>query len=157
MIPLDSFDVDLLMHLQRDGKTSTQELAEKSNLSASPCWRRVRKMEDTGLIKTYVAILDPKALGLFACAYIHVSLIDHSEATREKFDSLVQSQEEITECSAITGEHDFVLKVFAENPEALEIFIMRQILGSNLVRASKTDFVLRQTKTTTALPLGHRR
>lgn len=151
---IDPYDAQILRILQRDGKIGLQELAKQVNLSTSPCWRRVRKLEQAGVIDRYVAVLNSKLLKLQAVAYVHVSLVDHSEAAIAKFEQFVQVQEQIVECASITGDHDFVLKVYAHDPEALEFFILRKILGLGVVRASKTDFVLRQTKASTALPLS---
>lgn len=153
MDPIDSFDKALLSALQRDGKASTQDLAGKAGLSASPCWRRIRRLEEAGVIERYAAVLNPREVGLHALAYVHVSLIDHTEATIEKFNRFVQLADQIIECCSITGESDFVLKVAAPDPEGLEEFIMRGILGTGAVRASMTNFILRQTKSGMSLPL----
>ena len=146
-------DKKLLHILQQDGKTNTQSLAEQTGMSPSPCWRRVRKLEDAGVIDRYVALLAPKNLGLNARAYVHVSLLDHAEESIEAFECFVQDEPQIVECCAITGADDYLLKVIAADPEGLERFIMRKILRLGVVRSSTTHFVLRQKKYTTALPL----
>jgi DNA-binding Lrp family transcriptional regulator len=150
---LDKFDKQLLSELQRDGKASARDLAEKTNLSVSPCWRRIRRLEESGVIEKYVAILNRKQLGLNAMAYLHVSLMDHTTQTIEKFDRLVQSEDQVIECSSITGENDFVLTLVAKDPEDLEAFIMHKILAPGIVRSSLTNFVLRNTKSNTFLPV----
>ena len=152
-VPLDDFDKRLLRQLQRDARVTTQELADHAGLSASPGWRRVKRMEETGLIRKHVAMLDPKLLGLHAVAYVHVSLQDHAEATMARFDAFVQRQDQVVECASITGADDYMLKVYARDPEDLEAFIMRKLLALGIVRSSTTNFVLRQTKYTTELPL----
>ncbi|NUB44657.1 Lrp/AsnC family transcriptional regulator [Fertoebacter nigrum] len=151
--PLDDADKRLLRQLQRDARISTQDLADRAGLSASPAWRRVKRMEDAGLIRKHVAMLDPKRLGLSAVAYVHVSLLDHSEPTMARFDDFVQHQDQVVECASITGSDDYLLKVYARDPEDLERFIMRKLLALGIVRSSTTNFVLRQTKYTTELPL----
>lgn len=151
--PLDDTDKRLLRQLQRDSRISTQDLADRAGLSASPAWRRVKRMEDAGLIRKHVAMLDPKRLGLSAVAYVHVSLLDHSETTMARFDDFVQRQDQVVECASITGSDDYLLKVYARDPEDLERFIMRKLLALGIVRSSTTNFVLRQTKYTTELPL----
>ncbi len=153
MQPPDESDKRLLALLQRDSRLSTQELASQAGLSASPAWRRVRRLEQDGFIRHYVAMLDPRLLGLHAVAYVHVSLLDHAEATISRFDAFVQAEEQVVECASITGSNDYVLKVYARDPEHLEFFIMRRLLALGVVRSSTTNFVLRQTKYTTALPL----
>lgn len=154
MSGLDSQDRKILEILQKDGKISMQNLAEQAQMSASPCWRRVQKLEKNGPIEGYVALLNPRQLGLHALAYIHVSLLDHSEDSINNFNRFVQEEAQIVECSSITGADDYLLKVVARDPEGLEQFIMKRILGQGVVRASTTHFVLRQTKYSTALPVG---
>ena len=154
MPKLSDQDRQILNILQEDGKVSTQDLAERCGMSTSPCWRRVRKLEEAGLIKGYVALLSTRALGLKTRAYVHVSLIDHTETSIRIFDEFVASHDEIVECCSITGSDDYLLKVVATDPEALEQFIMKSILGLGIVRSSTTHFVLRQKKYSTALPLG---
>lgn len=150
---LDNIDKTILSMLQKDARLSTKDLAAAVNMSVSPCWRRIKRMEEAGLIKDYVAVLDRKQLGLRAMAYVHVSLMDHTPASMEAFNRLVQTDDEITECSAITGDNDYVLKIVATDPEDLERYLMQRILGSGLVRSSNTNFVLRSTKSGGALPL----
>ncbi len=150
---MDQHDKHLLRLLQKDAKISTQELADQVNLSVSPCWRRVRKLEDTGVIEKYVTLLNPKALGLNTVAYVHVSLIEHTEAAIEAFDRFVAEQDQIIECSSVTGADDYLLKVVARDPEGLESFIMQKMLRLGIVRSSTTHFVLRQKKYSTELPL----
>ena len=150
---LDAADHRLLAALQRDCKLSTQELAERANLSPSPAWRRVRRMEEDGIIEGYVAKLNPHAIGLNTSAYIHVSLTDHSEANIRAFDAFVALEAQIVECASITGTDDYLLKVVARDPEDLETFLMHRLLALGFVRSSTTHFVLSQKKQATALPL----
>ena len=153
MADLDPQDIRLLAALQQDGKISTQDLAARTGMSASPAWRRVRKLEETGVIDRYVALLSPRALGLNTRAYVHVSLVDHSEDSIRIFDEFVAREGQVVECCSITGADDYLLKVVAADPEALEHFIMKRILGLGIVRNSTTHFVLGQKKYTTTLPL----
>lgn len=153
LIDLDDFDRRLLRALQADGKLSIQELAERAGLSPSPAWRRVRRMEEAGIITGYRALLDRKAIGLSTLAFVHVSLIDHTEASIRIFDSFVETEDQVIECCSITGTDDYMLKIVARDPEALEYFLMKRILGLGIVRSSTTHFVLRQKKYSTALPV----
>ena len=152
-IELDGTDLRLLALLQRTGKASLQELSEAAGLSQSPCWRRIRRMEEAGVIRGYVARLDPKALGLNALSYLFVSLVDHRAETIAAFARLVEREARIVECASVTGESDYVLKVAARDPEDLERFLMQDVLASGLVRGSQTHFVLRQTKSRSPWPL----
>ena len=111
MDTIDHYDQAILRVLQNEGKIGIQELAEKVNLSTSPCWRRVKKLEDAGIISDYVALLNPKRLGLTAMAYVHIALLDHRQETIELLDKFVDGQEQIVECSSITGSNDYVLKI----------------------------------------------
>ncbi len=153
MPTLDELDKRLLQLRQRNAKISTQDLADQVNLSVSPCWRRVRKLEDAGIIERYVTLLDRRKLGLNTLAFVHVSLIEHTEAAIKIFDDFVEQEDQIIECCSITGSDDYLLKVVAEDPEGLETFIMKKVLRLGIVRSSTTHFVLRQKKYRTELPL----
>ncbi|MEL6170004.1 MAG: Lrp/AsnC family transcriptional regulator [Pseudomonadota bacterium] len=151
---LDDTERRLLKVLQQDGRISVQDLAQRLNLSTSPVWRRLKRLEDAGIIQRYAALLDRKRLGLTTMAYVHVSLLDHTEETVGKFDVFVQDNENIIECASVTGSDDYLLKVVAEDPEDLERIIMRRVLATGLVRSSTTHFVLSHKKDHAALPLG---
>ena len=153
MEKLDNFDRSILRVLQADGKIGNQDLAEKVNLSSSPCWLGVRKLEDNGVIDSYVAKLNPKSLGLTAMAYVHIALLDHRQKTIETLDNFVATQDQIIECSSITGSNDYLLKIIETDTESLEKFIMQSLLRLGIVRSSTTNLILRQQKYTTALPL----
>ncbi|MEN8771079.1 MAG: Lrp/AsnC family transcriptional regulator [Glaciecola sp.] len=150
---LDNFDRSILRVLQTDGKIGNADLAEKVSLSSSPCWRRVKKLEDSGVIERYVGMLNPKALGLTAMAYVHIALLDHRQETIETLDNFVATQNQIIECSSITGSNDYVLKIIEADNESLEKFIMQRLLRLGIVRSSTTNLILRQQKYTTAVPL----
>lgn len=153
-IELDEADRRLLRLLQRDARRSTQELAEGAGMSASPAWRRVKRLEEAGVIIGHVALLDQRILGLRASAYIQVTLTEHTAATVARFDSFVQGQERVLECARITGNADYLIRVVAKDAEDLEDFLMHALLATGIVRATTTSFVLRQIKATTELPLG---
>ena len=153
MPKIDHYDRSILRLLQIDGKIGNQELAERVNISNSPCWRRVKKLEDAGIISGYVAMLEPKSLGLTAMAYVHIALLDHRQQTIETLDQFVDAQEQIIECSSITGPNDYLLKIIEKDTESLEKFIMQKLLRLGIVRASTTNLILRQKKYTTALPV----
>ncbi|MCT4331597.1 Lrp/AsnC family transcriptional regulator [Paracoccus sp. YLB-12] len=153
MPELDDTDRRILRLLQQDSTLSTQALAEKAGLSASPAWRRVRRMIESGMIRRQVALIDPAQAGLHAMAYVQVSLLDHTEQSLARFDRFVQTEDQIIECATITGTSDYHMKIIAPDPEGLEDFIMRRLLALGIVRGTVTNFVLRQTKYTTAMPL----
>ncbi len=151
---LDDYEVRILRTLQHHGRASTQELSEAVGLSASPCWRRMKRLEEDGYITRYAAVLDGKKLGLRAFAYVQISLIDHTEAAIKTFGDFVQGSPQVLECVSITGDSDYLLKVVASDPEALEAFIMKDILRLGVVRTTTTNFVLRQIKSGGPLPVG---
>lgn len=152
-IELTEADRRLLRMVQRDGRSSTQDLAEAAGLSSSPAWRRLKRLEDLAIIKGYVALLDPRKLGLGALAYVQVSLAQHTEATVAQFDAFVNGQARILECARVTGGFDYILKVVTRDAEDLERFLMHHLLALGIVRTASTSFVLRQVKATTELPL----
>ncbi|KIC44059.1 hypothetical protein RA28_13795 [Ruegeria sp. ANG-S4] len=146
-------DIAILRELQISGRLSMQELGERTGLSASQCWRRVRDLEAAGVVSGYRAQVAAKAVGLNAIAYVHVALRDHQEESITSFLRLVETEPQIVECASITGDHDFILKVYAKTPEDLENFIMQRLLKSGLVRDTRSNFVLRQNKTRGPLPI----
>lgn len=150
---LDPFEKLILKELQRDGRASTQALSDAVGLSPSPCWRRVKRLEEDGYITRYAAILDGKKLGLRALAHIQVSLVDHDGSSIDTFQAFVDNNEQVLECSSITGDFDYILKVAATDPESLEQFIMQSLLRLKVVRTTATTFILRQMKVSGALPV----
>lgn len=153
MTDLDRIDRRILFELQRDARLSNQELAKRVSLSSSPCWRRVRQLEEDGIIRDYVALLDPKRLGLPVLAYAHVSLDNHHPDTVQSFDALVGELPEVMECCAMSGEYDYLLKVRTSSMAGYERFLRQGLLQHSGVRAVNTSFVLSQRKYTTALPV----
>lgn len=153
MPKLDETDRQILRLLQKDATLSTQALAEQTNLSSSPAWRRVRRLIDEGVIERQVVLVNHARAGLHAMAYVQVSLLDHTEESISRFDRFVQAEDQIIECATITGTLDYQLKVVAADPEGLENFIMRRLLALGIIRSTVTHFILRQTKYTTAMPL----
>lgn len=151
---LDNFDIAILDALQRDGRLSNQALAEQVNLSTSPCWRRVKRLEEEGYIEGYAALLNPEKIGLQALAYIHVSLMNHTPATLETFRLFVADNAEVLECASITGAYDYVLKVIEKDTQALRLFLMDKLLALGIIRETSTEMVLQQLTKTTALPLA---
>ncbi len=152
-ITLDDADRRILSVLQRDSSVSMQELAEQVGMSASPCWRRVKALHDLGVIRGEVALVDRKRVDMGTMAYLHLSLVDHAEATIRRLEEFVLRHDRVVECATITGSDDYVLKLLARDPEDLERFLMKDLLALGVVRSSTTHFVLRQTKYSTAVPL----
>lgn len=150
---MDKTDYKILAELQADGRLSSQALAERVGLSTSPCWRRVRKLEREEVIKGNVAILDPEKIGLHVIAVAAVSLEDHHPDSVQEFDRMVAERPEILECYAMSGQHDYHLKVICKSIRDYDRLLSEHILPCRAVHTVNTSFVLRSNKYTTALPL----
>lgn len=150
---MDAIDRRILAELQKDGRLSSQALAERVGLSATPCWRRVRRMMKNGVIARHVAILDPEAVGLHVIAFAQVSLEDHHPDSVAEFDRMVKGLPEILECHAMSGQHDYQLKMICESIGAYDQLLSKHILPVKAVHTVNTSFVLRTNKSTTQLPL----
>jgi Lrp/AsnC family leucine-responsive transcriptional regulator len=150
---MDKTDLRILAELQADGTLSSQALAEKIGLSTSPCWRRVKKLEEDRVISTTVAILDPEKIGLDVIAIAAVSLEDHHPLSIKEFDEMVSGRPEILECYAMSGQHDYHMKVACKSLRAYEVLLREHIMACKAVDYVNTSFVLRSKKYTTALPL----
>ena len=150
---MDKTDLKILQALQRNGRLSSQALAEEVGLSTSPCWRRVRKLEAEGVIQATVALVDAEQVGLHVTAMAMVSLEDHHPVSVAEFDRIVQERPEILECHATSGQYDYTLKVVCESIKAYDRLLSRWIMPCKAVHTVNTAFVLRSGKSTTALPL----
>lgn len=153
MSELDGMDVKILAVLQGNARISNHDLAEQIGLSPSPCWRRVKRLEDEGIIDRYAALLRPEAVGLHITAYAHVMLENHHSETVRAFDDAIATQENVLECCSTSGGYDYLLKVIAPSMAAYEKFLSTFLLVLPPVRSVSTSFVLKQKKSTTMLPL----
>ena len=150
---MDKLDFRILDELQRECRLSSQALAERVGLSASPCWRRVKNLEKMGAIQANVAILNPSVIGLRVTALANVNLENHQPDSVADFDRVVQSRPEILECWVTSGEHDFILKIVCESIESYDDLLSEHIMQCRAVHQVNSSIVLRSTKHTTALPL----
>ena len=119
---LDAIDIRILSELQQDGGLSNVELARRVNLSPSPCLMRVRALEKQGVIRQYVALADPQALGLGLNVFISISLKEQSKAALADFESRIAEHDEVMECYLMTGDSDYLIRVAVANMAALERF-----------------------------------
>ena len=149
----NKYDKAILSVVQQHGRISNQDLAKRVNLSTAPCWRRLNKLENQGIIENYVALLNRESLDLSVMVYIHVSLNDHNADTVEIFDRFVAESTNILECYSVSGEYDYLIRVIAQDVTTLELFLMKKLLKLKSVRSANTSFVLKQKKYTTALPI----
>ena len=156
-IELDAVDKRILQALQAQGRITYDELASAVGLSASAALRRVKRLEEAGVITGYVALLAPERVGLGLTAYINVRLEKHTDADQrspvETFTAAVQSWPEVVECAPLSGEMDYLLRVLVRDMAHYSRFIMDVLLKHPAVQDCRTSFVLRQLKGTTALPV----
>ncbi len=152
---LDTYDKRILGILQTEGRISNQELADRIGLSPSPCLRRVRALEDAGIIGGYCALLNAKALGLNLIAFISISMDRHTPERFANFDAQVTAMPEVLECSLITGrDADYQLKVIVRDMEAYQDLLLNKLTRIEGVSGVHSSFVLRQVLERTALPVG---
>ena len=151
---LDRYDLQILNILQQDGRISNQELADRIGLSASPCLRRVKALEEAGLIIGYHAVLDAKKLGLSLLALIHISMDQHTPERFNNFEAMIAEIPEVLECLLITGQDaDYQLKVVVKDMDAYQDLLLNRITRITGVTGVHSSFVLRQVINKTALPL----
>ena len=153
---LDRLDKRILGEIQRNGTITNLELAERIGLSPSPCARRVKQLEDAGIILDRVTLLDPKKLDLKLTALIQISMDRHTPDRFEKFEEQIRSYAEVTECLLITGQSaDYQLKVVVPDMEYYQEFLLNKITRIDGVTDVHSSFMLREVQNTTALPLDH--
>ena len=151
---LDRYDRAILSILQEDGRLSNQELAERIGLSPSPCLRRVRVLEESGLIIGYRALTDAKAMGLSLMALIHISMDQHTPERFRNFETQIGALPEVLECLLITGQSaDYQLKVVVRNMDAYQELLLDRITRIKGVTGVHSSFVLRRVIDKTALPV----
>ena len=150
---IDGFDLQILRELQADADISMQQLGERVGLSHTPCWRRVKKLEDAGVIRSRVTLLDAERLRLSVNVFVQVSLGMQQEDALTRFEDAVQTVPEIVECYTISGDRDFLLRVVVEDVSAYEQLLKRTLVHLPHVDNLSSTFALRQVKYTTALPL----
>ena len=154
-ITLDSFDIRLLDALQKDGRASLFALGEKIGLSASQLGRRLKRLEESGVMEGYAAILNAEAVGLGFEAYCLVSLERHSTAGTDNFHAAMRKLPPIMDCVAVTGEADFILRIVATDLKAYSQFLLDHVMPLPGVRQVRSSIVLRSIKRSHALPLQH--
>jgi Lrp/AsnC family transcriptional regulator, leucine-responsive regulatory protein len=156
-ITLDAIDRRILRALQADGRMTFDVLAQLAGLSPSAVLRRVRRLEETGVVVGYVALLAAERIGLPLVAYLNVRLEKHTERHKRNpmdlFRAAVQTWPEVVECSALTGEMDYLLRVVVQDMAHYSRFVMETLLKHPSVQDCKTSFVLDRVKNTTALPV----
>jgi DNA-binding Lrp family transcriptional regulator len=150
---LDAIDRRILRHLQDNARISNVDLAARVGVSPSPCWRRVRELEKTGVISDYVTLVDAASVGLTVSVFVSVSLEKQVEQALEVFQDAIRDRPEVMECYLMTGEADYLLRVVVPDLMAYERFLMDHLTRVPGIASIKSSFALKQVKYRTALPL----
>lgn len=150
---LDATDLKILAALQRDGSLSNVELARLVHLSPSPCLARVKALRQSGVIRRYVALVDPEAIGLGVSVFISISLREQSTAALAEFERRIEACDEVMECYLMTGDADYLLRVVVSDIRALERFILDRLSPIPGVEKIRSSFTLKQVRYKTELPL----
>ncbi|MBJ7417760.1 MAG: Lrp/AsnC family transcriptional regulator [Niveispirillum sp.] len=151
--PLDGLDWRILDQLQRDGSATAAEVADKVGLSQSPCWRRIQRLEEDGIIKRRVALLDRKAIGLNVLIFSHVKLEAHSGDLLTDFREAIRRIAEVQECFVLMGQVDFMLRIVTKDIEAYEALFFEKLSKLPGVREINSMIAVSTVKETTELPL----
>lgn len=154
MSEIDDIDRKIIAALQADGKITVNELAEQIGLSASPCARRVRMLEQAGVIKGYAAIIDQKKVGLPISAFASIKLERQREDALERFSKAVARWPEVVDCYLMTGQRDYLLRIVVRDLEAYEQFLNDKLTRLDGVASIETSFALKQVKRSEVLPIG---
>lgn len=149
---LSTSDRKLLAALQKNVNLSQIDLADLSGLSRTSVWRRIRELEEAGVIESRVALLNPGTLGLQIHVLLSVSMVEHSDRVRQSFETHVQSLPEVMNCFSVSGERDYVLQIISRDMESYNDFLNTRILHHSSVRSASSSFALRRVKYTTQLP-----
>ncbi len=150
---MDALDFKILHQLQHDSSLTNVELASRVHLSPSACLTRVKALEAAGVIQRYVALADPKALGLGLSVFISISLKEQSKAALAEFEQRIADHDEVMECYLMTGDSDYLIRVAVADMQALERFILNQLTPIAGVEKIRSSFALKQVRYKTALPL----
>ncbi|MBU3635588.1 Lrp/AsnC family transcriptional regulator [Polynucleobacter sp. es-GGE-1] len=150
---LDPIDIRILNELQNDSSHSNVELSKRVHLSPSPCLMRVKALKDKGVIRNYVALADPKVLGLGLNVFISISLKEQSKEALAAFEQRISEHDEVMECYLMTGDSDYLIRVAVADMGALEKFILEQLTPIPGIEKIRSSFALKQVRYKTALPL----
>ncbi|WP_096086371.1 Lrp/AsnC family transcriptional regulator [Agaribacterium haliotis] len=150
---LDDYDLKILRTLQHNADYSMNELGDKIGLSHTPCWRRVKRLEEEGYIKQKISVLDAKKLKLNVSVHAYISILKHDEQSLLSFENSVNSVAEIVECYSITGDKDYLLRIVVSSVEAYESLLKKTLVHLPNVASVNSVFALKQVKYTTELPI----
>ena len=154
MADLDSYDLKILSELQRDGTLSAETLAERVGLSKTPCWRRLLRLRETGVITQTVALVDGQAVGIETTVFVHVKVEKHDSELFRSIDRALRELPEVMEAYLMMGDADYVLRVEVPNVAAFERFMTDRQHRIKGIKETKSSPALRRVKYTTQLPLA---
>ena len=151
---LSAADMRILRVLQSNGRISNVELAEQVGMSPSPCLRRVKRLEQDGVIKGYAAVINPKVVGLGVEAFAQVNIERHTDADATAFREAVAALDEVVACHVMTGEMDFLLRIFVPDLDAYGEFVRRKLLRLPSVKDVRTSFAIEVIKSSPTIPVN---
>ncbi|MCW5735813.1 MAG: Lrp/AsnC family transcriptional regulator [Enhydrobacter sp.] len=146
MAIFDDIDQKIIAVLQSEGRLPIVDLADRVGLSPTPCQRRVKRLEEEGVITRYAALVSPAAMGYGLQALVEVTLDDHSEKTVEAFEAAIRARPEVVACYAVTGDMDFLLHIFAPDLATFSDFAMKALLRMPGVKGSRSSFIMQAVK-----------
>lgn len=152
-IQLDRIDRKILIELQANAELSNQELAGRVGSSAASCWRRVKAMQEAGVLGPAVRLVDPALLGLGLDVFCEIRMKSQNRANRQAFEDFIARQKDVIACYSISGDWDYLLHIVARDMADYEKVLMRGILNHDAIANSSSKFVLRRIKHQTALPI----
>ena len=150
---LDDASLKILRELQKNSHISINDLAEKIGMSATPCWRRQKELEDKGYIVRYAALVERRKVGLPLCCLLHISLTRHAEGVVDAFESAMKIRAEVMECYEVTGTSDYLVKVVVADMDAYHDFLHNVLVKLSGISQINTSVALREVKYETALPI----
>ena len=148
---LDSIDTQLLNYLQKDAKQTNKELASKLNMSVTAVYERIKKLEKSGVIDNYVALLNRESIGRDFIAFCHIKLVKHSQELVNQFEKEVATIDEILEVYHLSGDYDYLLKVHVKDMESFRKFMVNKLTNIDHIGSSNSMFVISEVKHTTAV------
>ena len=151
---LDTYSLKILHELQRDARQTIQQLSERVGLSATPCWKRIKEMEDAGVIRGYTALVDREQIGLHLSVIVEVNMGQHSEELVRRFEDAVNASPHIARCVSTTGQADYILTVLTSDIKHYEQLLHDTIFKLPGVTHVRSSIVLKEIKSEVALPYG---
>jgi Lrp/AsnC family transcriptional regulator len=152
-IALHNYDKKILALLQTDCSLSVADIARQVGLSTSPCWRRIAQLEEAGIIRKRVAVLDHARLGMEVVAFVTVRLSQHGRENLEQFETEIRRFPEVLECYTVTGDTDYLLKIITRDIRHFEAFLRNHIMLMPMIRETHSTIAVTEIKDTTELPL----